>query len=290
MLIKLLKTINEKKYFLFFKICGFIIIQACTPISDDVIARVGSNYLYKSDLDSKFGYFDSIDDSLLKVRNHIDTWARKKILFQLALINLSDDKIQRVKRLVDDYESDVYASIYKESILIKSLDTIIPKRDVETFFNENKEIFKLNESLYRVRLVQFPQDNVDKNNIKKSFIRHNEEDLVFLNSLSFQFSKTILNDSIWITENALLKEVDFLNHDNLNLYVKKSSFFEVKDSLEVYLFYVIDYKKRGETAPLSHVITTVKNIITNQRKLKFFKKFDREIIQDAIQSKKIELY
>jgi hypothetical protein len=47
---------------------------------------------------------------------------------------------------------------------------------------------------------------------------------------------------------------------------------------------------QGDTAPYSYVSNTLKNIILNQRKLAFLRQFDNEIIQDAIQTKKVEFY
>ena len=48
--------------------------------------------------------------------------------------------------------------------------------------------------------------------------------------------------------------------------------------------------KKGETAPKIILESTIKNIILNQRKLKFTKQFEKDIIQDAIKSKTYETY
>ena len=50
--------------------------------NDEVIARVGSEYLYRDDLTNQFEYFENETDSLLKTRTFIDSWAREKILLQ----------------------------------------------------------------------------------------------------------------------------------------------------------------------------------------------------------------
>jgi hypothetical protein len=60
--------------------------------------------------------------------------------------------------------------------------------------------------------------------------------------------------------------------------------------LGVYLFFVKDFLKKGELAPREVLETSIKNIILNQRQLKFTKQFEKEIIQDAIQSKTFEIY
>ena len=92
------------------------------------------------------------------------------------------------------------------------------------------------------------------------------------------------------TKRKLINNVYFLNYNNLKKIVKKMNYFEFKDSLELNLLYIIDFKKNGEIAPLSHVVSSIKNIILNKNKIEFLKKIDKEIIQDAIKTKKFEIY
>ena len=46
----------------------------------------------------------------------------------------------------------------------------------------------------------------------------------------------------------------------------------------------------NEIAPLAMVRNTVEKIVFNRKKLKFIKEFDQEILQDAIQTNKFEIY
>ena len=88
----------------------------------------------------------------------------------------------------------------------------------------------------------------------------------------------------------MIAEMRFLNQENATKYLKKSQFFRVEDSLGVYLLYIDNMIKKGETAPKIILESTIKNIILNQRKLKFTKQFEKDIIQDAIKSKTYETY
>ena len=269
-------------------ICLFF--KSCNSNKDEVLARVGDNYLYKSDLKIIIDSFENDEDSILKTRNFIDNWARKNLLYQKALINLSEYKVKNLENLINDYRYDLYGNVYKESLLNNLLDTLSVDKKLSLFYEENYNLFKLNESLFKIRFIQFPIDNVDKNDIIKSFIRYNKLDKVFLDSLSYQFTNMIFSDSIWIPKKRLINNVSFINNNNIKRYTKKMNYFEYKDSLELYLLYVIDYKNNGEIAPLSHVVSSIKNIILNKNKIEYSKKIDKEIIQDAIKSKKFEIY
>ena len=49
---------------------------------EEVIARVGSVYLYRTDLEKELDLFINKDDSILNTRNFIDQWARNQIILQ----------------------------------------------------------------------------------------------------------------------------------------------------------------------------------------------------------------
>jgi hypothetical protein len=209
---------------------------------------------------------------------------------QQAEINLDIDIINKIELLVDEYKIDLYSNTYKQSVIDKAIDTDITSQELDSFLLQNRSVFKLNAPLYQVRFIELPHDNVDLNEIKRSFQRFDEEDMDYLDSLSFQFTNHILADSIWINKSNLLSEVSFLNQENLNSYIKKSQFFEIEDSLGVYLFFVKDYLKKDDYSPSEVLYPTIKNILLNQRKLKFNNQFEKDIIQDAIKSKTYEIY
>ena len=272
---------------------GVIFFISCNkwiPDNQEVVARVGTNYLYKKDLSEIKNSFDNLSDSLIKTRNFIDSWARDLILLKKAEINLSDDEINDLDKLIDDYKLDIYGNAYQQTIASKNIDTLISNTEIDSFLFINKEVFKLKSPLFKVRYIHLPPGNVDQNQIQLSFQRFNKEDKFFLDSLSFQYNSYILSDSLWISRNALKSKVRFLNQNNLDNYIKKSKLFKIEDTLGVYLFLVKEILKKGDMAPNEVTASTIKNIIINQRKLKFAKKFEQDILQDAIKSKTYEMY
>ena len=279
---------NKLIYFLtalFFVSCETISLN-----NEKAFARVGSIYLYRDDIEKNILNFKNKEDSILKVRNFIDDWASKQIILQQAALNLEKDKIKMLQKLVKQYETELFSTTYKQSIVNESLDTLISIQEIDSFMFLNKSIFKLNAPLYQVRYIELPHDNVDKNKIQRSFQRFNKEDQYFLDSLSFQFSHHIFSDSVWLNKIGLLSKIKFLNPTNLELYTKKSKFFEIQDTMGVYLFYVNNHLKKGDIPPRDFIYPTIKNIILNKRKLKFNKKFEKDILQDAIKSKYYEVY
>ena len=278
--------------FLFSFIFLFISVSCKKFIPDqkDLIARVGSNYLYKDDLVKLLGNPLDYSDSLIKVRSIIDNWARSQLLIQQSKINLPEDDLQGLEFLVDNYRKNLYENTYRKAVISKNLDTLISDYEMQNFLSDNEELFKLKAPLFQVRYIHLPPDNVDQFEIQRSFQRFDAYDKKFLDSLSFQFNNFILSDSLWIDKSNLTSTVSFLDRKNFKKYIRKLKFFKIEDSLGVYLFYLRNYLEIGDIAPIQVIKTTIKNIILNRRKIEFIKKFEKDILHDAIKSKNFEVY
>lgn len=276
-----------------FLIIVFLFISGCNELNNSrqnqLIARVDNNYLYMSDIDQINLKFSSVSDSIIKTQNFINTWAKDLLLYNKSLFNITNENKKSLDKLLDQYKLDLYNSNYKSSIIKSKIDTLITKSQLNEYYEMNNSIFLLKESLYRYRLIEFPKNNIDRNEITRRFIRYSDLDKTFLDSLSFQFSNSFRNDTMWSNKKSLLQNASFLTSKDL-INIKKSQIFEVEDTIQVYLFKIEDYLSKNEIAPLSWVENTIKNIVFNQRKLEFLKNFDQEIINDAIQNKKFEIY
>ena len=281
------------KIFRLFLIVVFYLIIGCDKLNNSrqnqLIARVDNNYLYISDIDQLNLKFLSTSDSMIKIQNYINTWAKDLLFYDKSQLNINAENKNSLDKLVDQYRLDLYNNNYKASIIKAQIDTLITQKQLVEYYTDNNSIFSLKEPLYKYRFIKFYKNNVDRNEITNRFIRFSNLDKVFLDSLSFQFSNSFLNDSIWFTKKTLIQNANFLTSKDL-LTIKKSQIFELEQSIQVYLFKIEDYLSKNEIAPLSFVENTIRNIVFYQRKLEFLKKIDQEIINDAIQNKKFEIY
>ena len=80
-------------FLLFFISCDKFVVN-----KEEVIARVGAIYLYRTDLEKRLDAFVNEADSILKSRNYIDQWARNQIIMQQAEINLDIEEVQQCSR------------------------------------------------------------------------------------------------------------------------------------------------------------------------------------------------
>ena len=255
-----------------------------------VIARVGDTYLYKEDISAVLTKDMSEEDSVSFITNYINQWATKQLLLSKAKINLPEEELEEFDRLVEDYRTDLYTRAYKEALVLQSEDTTINRTELERFYEEQKENFRLKEKLVSLRFVELPLQFLDKNEIVSRLRSFEQEDKLYLDSVAVHFKKMNLNDSIWVPVSRVMQEVPVLDPDNEDRYLKKSQFFELEDDMGVYLVYVNEVLQVNETAPLTYVEPQIRQIILNRRKLDYIRRLQTEIMDEATKENEFEVY
>jgi len=199
----------------------------------------------------------SKQDSAILVSNYINNWATQQLLYNNALINISEERQQDLNALVNEYKNDLFAKVYKEAVVKTNIDTVVMSIDMLKYYEANKENFKLNEELLKLRYIHLSVDNSEVDEVKDHLRKFELEDRQKLDSLSLQFNAFSLNDSIWVKAAQVYSKLPKLTDRQRDKYLKKSQFFELKDSLGVYLIYIKDMLQRNETAPLEYVKPTM---------------------------------
>ncbi|MBT8321080.1 MAG: peptidyl-prolyl cis-trans isomerase [Eudoraea sp.] len=263
-------------------------------IQDDIenpaVARVGNVFLYADDISGLLPENTTPQDSAALVVNYINNWAIKQLLLTKAEINLGEEQLQEFEKLVIDYRMDLYTRAYREALVLQAQDTTVSDSQLRTVYEKEKENFKLKEKLVQLRFVELPKQFLNKDEVTERLKRFDEDDLAYLDSIGVQFRKLNFNDSLWVSLERIMEEIPPLNYDNEDQYLKKSQFFELEDTLGVYLGIVNDVMEPNEIAPLPYVEPTIKQILLNRRKLEYLRKLETELIDEATKDKTFEVY
>jgi len=254
----------------------------------EVVARVNNSYIYKEDIANLITENTSAEDSTLIVNNYINRWATQQLLIDQAKINLSADQLEQYNKLVQEYQNDLLTEAYKNVIVSKQLDSTITEQEYQEYYETNKENFKLKDILVKLRYVQLPVKYEGLATVKEKLNRYNQKDKKSLNSQDYQFVSSNFNDSVWVKKEVLLQALPVIREKSEEV-LKKSNFSQLQDSLGVYLVKIENVLHPNDTAPLSYVKPTLKQIILNKRKLELIKKLETDITKDAIETNKFEI-
>lgn len=253
------------------------------------IARVNSSYLYHEDIAALISENTSKEDSTLIVSNYINRWATQQILMDQAIINISESKQENYNKLLEEYKRDLYTEAYKNVIISKQLDSTVAEFELESFYSENKQNFKLNDQLFKIRYIQIDENFTNLAQTSQMLERFNAKDKEALMAESIQYKSYNLNDSIWVKREALQMALPIVQNIE-EAKLKNSNFIRLQDSLGVYLLKIEDRLNPNDIAPLLYVKPTIKQIILNKRKLDLIKKLEKDITTDAIKNNNFEIY
>ncbi|NNJ88456.1 MAG: peptidyl-prolyl cis-trans isomerase [Eudoraea sp.] len=254
------------------------------------LARVGDAFLYKEDIETLLSASINQQDSASLVTNYINNWAIKRLLFSKAQINLTEEEIAAFERLVANYRIDLFTRAYKEALVLRGEDTTVTDVQLQRFYEEEKENFILKEKLVQLRFIQLPTQFLNKDEVIEGLQRFGEEDKVFLDSISVQFTKLNFNDSLWIPVSRIIQEIPPITFENEDRYLKKSQFFELEDSVGVYLGKIAEVRSINDIAPLTYIEPTIRQVLLNRRKLEFMRRLETEILDEAVKQNEFEIY
>ena len=254
------------------------------------VARVNDTFLYFDDIKDLVSEGITKYDSTIVVQNYIKNWATQQLFVDGAILNLSETKQESFNKLVKQYKNDLYTKAYIEALVKRNIDTVVPIKKAQAYYDLNKEVFKLNEELLKFRYIHVDENMINFEDIKTKFKRFNKEDKIELDSISIQFKSYSLNDSIWIKVKQVIDKIPSITSENKNELLKKSNFVQLKDSLGVYLMQINDVLLRNDTAPLEYVKSTINQIVINKRKLELIRELEKDITKDAIKNKQFEIY
>ena len=252
------------------------------------VARFNDSYLNKSDFSELMTNY-SEEDSVVKANNIINNWAINKILIERAKLNLTESRLNEIESLVDDYRSDLLSDSYLEALVNSTINLEVDSSEIQSLFDSNKNLFLLNEDVYRLIFIELPQDFSDTYEVRKRIRRFNEKDQYFLDSISYRYNSYSFDTKTWVSEKKLLNEFDFLNSYSYRS-LKNYNFYQYKDSLSLYLIKIVDSARKGEISPIENVLSTLEYMSLNQRKKEVMLKIKANILKDALLNNKLEIY
>ena len=175
---------------------------------------------------------------------------------------------------------------YKENIIKQRLDTIIKDSEIETYYNLNKENFKLNEELIKIKYLHFDNNIINKKEFTDLFKSDKIEDLEDLEKQQLSFKFYQFNDSIWSRLDKVMLKLPF----SKEILLKKTKLLKKQDSLGLYLAVIKDVLVRNDTAPISHIKPTIKQMILHKRKIELIRDIEKILVKDATKNNNFKVY
>lgn len=254
------------------------------------IARVGSTFLYESDLQGIVSEEITGKDSIQFIENFIEEWTTEQVINAKAEKELSN-RAPDFTEAIEKYRLTLLKNALEQKIITEKLDSIVSEQEIAEGYTQYKNYFRLDYPIFQLRLFAMESPNKKQKQLLSKLPNAKLSDLKELDDLGFQYALGYnLNDSTWI-DLAQLYNLVPANLFPENKLKQKNNFLEATDSLGLeYYVWVKNYLPAGESPPFSYLKENIKGIILLNRKEAIISNYYRDLLQEAKQKKQIEIF
>ncbi|MBQ3246172.1 MAG: hypothetical protein II989_07715 [Bacteroidales bacterium] len=260
-------------------------LMSCRAISnflhdDEVVAEVGTEKLYRSDLDAVIPRGTSPEDSTRLAVQYINTWASDLIYVSIAEQQLS--KADRdVSAELEDYRKSLLKYRYEQLYVNERLDTAVSDENIQAYYEKHQDKFVLGRPLVKARYLRIHTDSPGLEPIRKKMGSSEVDDLVEADSLAFSAAMRFAAwNNEWIDVAVLAREFGMSYESMLGLM--KDGWIRQDDTLGVTsLAYVSEMMKKGELAPIEYSAPQIRDMILSARKQNLITVLEQDLLDEA---------
>lgn len=275
---------------------SFVWITNCTNVGpsnstndpDKLLAKVYNKSLYMSELEGMFGLNATSEDSTVIINAYVKRWIKEALLLHEAERNIPSDL--NIDKLVRDYRASLIRSNYEEVILEQSLDSVITRKQLNDFYEQNKEQYELDKPIIRCLFIKVPLPVPSSKQLGRLWSSSDNAES-FKNLLTYcgkHATSYLLSDSIWYRAEDL---VDELPQGTVNINRLRSNFnISQRDNDFQYHFKVLEVRKKKEIAPLPFIEDQARKVILYQRRMELLEKTKEKMYEIAERKNNIQVY
>ena len=265
----------------------FILTSCFNNEKGRIIASVNENDLLLSQVLKEMP--NQIEDSTFFVEKYMNDWIRKQLMIYHAEINLSSD-IQNYEKQIEDYRASLLIYAYQQELINQNFDTSISYTQVESYYNQYKDEFKLSKNIFKGRFIVVEKSAPQLKNLNKWYKSDKESSILDLTDYCQQFAKEYyLEDDKWQYFSVFNNKLpEYIQEEDYFLENTKGVVFE-DENLRYYVF-VKDFKINGSVSPLELEQDKIRNVLLNKNKIEYLMQLEDELYQNGLALKKIKIY
>lgn len=271
---------------------SLLLITSCTTEIDHrgrtPLVGVGNDFLYKEDVAALYVTALPTVDSIEFVHNYIRQWLEDVLFYRMAVRNVSS--AGEVDRMVDNYRRALILNIYQERLIEQQLKQTLTEEEVTSFYNRNRELFKLEEAHLQGLFLKLPLAAPRLQSVRKWLTKMTPEDIENLEKYNITNAVTYdyFVDS-WRPLPAIAAKMP-LTADELIKNLEKNPFVEVTDTAYVYMLSMVSMLDKGEQKPLELASEEINNLLINSMKANFVKEVKHNLYSKALEDREIIFY
>ena len=269
-----------------------MLLSACQENKEDkgeIIVSVYGKNLYRTDLENIFYEGISYNDSVLRSKVYIDKWVRNQLLVRQAENNLEPSQLDFSKRL-EEYRNSLVINKYETELINQNLDTEVTEEQIQEYYINNSDDFRLNRDIVRMAYVKLPTDSKKKWLFAKLF---RDYDVLMVDSITNLSEEYALSYDMeiekWHNFDEVVENFD-LKVNNKKSFLNENKYYVVNDKDAYILIRFCESRFVCDVSPCELEVDRIKYIILSNRKKDLLEKLYEDIYSKAVQEKAFEVY
>lgn len=255
----------------------------------EIIVSVYGKNLYKTDLENIFYDGISYNDSVLRSKVYIDKWIRNQLLVRQAENNLEPNQLDFSKRL-EEYRNSLVINKYETELINQNLDTEVTEDQIQEYYNNNSDEFRLNRDIVRIATVELPNDSKKKWLFTKLFRDYDSLMVDSITNLSNEFALSCnMEIEKWHNFDEVVENFNLKVNDKKS-FLNENKYYVVNNDDVYTLIRFCEYRFIGDESPCELEVERIKYIILSNRKKDLLEKLYEDLYSKAVQDKAFDIY
>ncbi len=277
-------------------VCAAIctLLCSCNLISsivhdDQVVAKVGGERLYRSELASYIPQGASPEDSASFAMQFINSWAMEHLYLKTAESRLSKEQ-KNVDKELEAYRRSLLRYRYEQHYINDRLDTLITTAQLEQYYKDHAASLELQRPILKVRFVDIMSDSPNFGEIMEKLPSEGGQSLKDLDSLAYVSAPRFFDSSNkWMDAAVLAREFGTDYSTMLSKLKNRYIIFDYEDRGETRAAYVFAIQYKGQ-APLEFCEASIRDNILSERKRELLNNLEQDLLKNAQDKKDFIIY
>ncbi len=281
-----------------FEIAIVVMVLACAgscnswsgyKADDEMIARVGTSYLYRSELAASMPSGITAKDSINYSQVFIDKW----IIGQL--------KQQEAEKIFSQSEADIDRMVeeYRRSLLVHRLDrhyldaepcSDITDKEIAAYYNSHKSDFRLSQPMVKGEIVAISESFRRREQMLKWFESSKSEHREDFAELCRKNNFLYLQFEEWVSFSDFLQNLPLLRTSRHEELLGSRKTQKIHYDKIYYYFRITNALKVGDTMPLEMAKENIKQILINRHRADVIHRQEKRIMENALSSGHAKIY
>ncbi|MEZ5002234.1 MAG: hypothetical protein R2730_04285 [Chitinophagales bacterium] len=250
------------------------------------VAKAYDEYLFSNSIELPPPGTNSAD-SINKINDQINKWLIDQIINEQSINQLPADIQKDIEYKVNAYRNELYAFAYQREITRQKMDTLIADSIIQNYYEKYISNYLLDAPYLRFIYVKCDKKTFVKEIedwIKDSIDIHNLEDFC-----TEELQVCHLYPDSWVSQKQFDAKLGDIKLDMAKVR-SGNAYFKIKEDNVHYLLRILEYKDKGDPAPISFVRNDIQTILLNKKKEDFFNSLKQRLLKKELDNGNVKIF